>query len=554
MPSERTDNLSKGSKKQTFLGGAAVLALSAAIVKLIGALYKIPIQHVIGDDGYGYFNSAYDIYNVLLMIATTGLPVAMSRMISEENALQNFRQIRRIYDVSRRVFLLIGTVGTVGMAALCLPLADFVVRQHNAWFPILCLSPAVLLICLTSVNRGFFQGQGDMRPTSVSQVIEALCKLIVGLGLAVLIMALFRKGGLDTKTPSAALSEAHAWAAGGAIIGVTLGCGIAAWYLYGKVRRTEIYAGSDSGAVKSYKATTKELLRIAVPITIGAAGLQLINLADVGVYMGSLQSGAGMADKADVLKGIYNFCQTIFNLPCSFITPIVVAAIPALTEKITTKDRRGERSIMESALRVMALLACPSALGLAALSREIYALLASHTEETLATATPLLAILGICVIFNAIVLVTNGIMQSHGDVTIPVIHMLIGGGIKLFCTWQLVSIPRLNIVGASISTLICYVVISALNLFAMARKGYAVSIPRTMLKPLIASVLMGAITYGCKTILVRLQLSNLLVTALSICLAVAVYAVLVLALRIITKEDCALLPKGDKIARLLKIR
>lgn len=563
---ERKDNLSKQSKKQTFLGGAAVLALATAIVKIIGALYKIPIKAIIGADGFGYFNSAYDIYTVLLMIATTGLPVAMSRMVSEASALENHGQIRRIYDVSKRVFLLIGVVGTVGMGALCIPLADLI-GQRNAWFPILCLSPAVLLICLSSVNRGFFQGQGDMRPTSISQVLEALCKLVVGLGLAIGIMWLFRQNGLVTEIPEglsdaekaplqAALSNAHSWAAGGAIIGVTLGCGLAAFYLYTRVRRTDVYQASDTGATKSKRETASELLRIAIPITIGAAGLQLINLADTAVYMWRLKDAAGFTQAmADDIKGVYNFCQTIFNLPCAFITPIVVAVIPALTEAITKQDKRGTRTIMESAMRVMTLIAAPCAIGLAVLAEPIYALLSRGADAAeVAQAMPLLAILGISVLFNSIVLVTNGIMQSHGDVTTPVIHMLIGGALKLVLTFLLVGTPEINMMGAAISTLCCYTLISALNLFAMAKKGYAVNVLRTMLKPLIAAAIMGAAAFGAKTLLVRMGFGNTLVTVGSIAAAGIVYVILVLVLRVITKDDCSLLPKGDKIAKLLRIR
>lgn len=547
--------MSKTSKKQTFLGGAAVLALSTAIVKIIGALYKIPIKSVIGADGFGYFNSAYDIYNVLLMIATTGLPVAMSRMVSEASALQNPGQIRRIYDVSKRVFLIIGVVGTLFMSALCIPLADLI-GQRNAWFPILCLSPAVLLICLISVNRGFFQGQGDMRPTSISQVIEAACKLVVGLSLAFVIMWFFRKNGLDTSVESPALSKAHSWAAGGAIVGVTLGCALAGVYLSAKVRKTDVYKTSAEGAVKSGRETAKELLKIAVPITVGAAGLQLINLADTAVYMWRLKDAAGFTQQhADDIKGVYNFCQTIFNLPCAFITPIVVAVIPALTEAITKKDAAGKRAILDSAMRVMALIAAPCAVGLAVLSGPIYALLSRGASEAeVLQATPLLAILGVSVLFNSTVLVTNGIMQSHGDVNIPVIHMLIGGALKLVLTFILVGVPEINMIGAALSTLCCYVLISGLNLFAMAKRGYTVNVLKTMGKPILAALVMGAAAYGVKTLLIGRGLSNLPVTAVSIVVAGALYVLLAIVMRTITKADCTLLPKGDKIAKLLKIK
>ncbi|MCQ2418854.1 MAG: polysaccharide biosynthesis protein [Clostridia bacterium] len=551
---------SKAPKKQSFLGGAAVLALATAIVKIIGAIYKIPLQRFIGEAGFSYFNTAYDIYSVLLMISTTGLPVAMSRMISEAQALGQSAQIRNIYKVSRRVFLLLGLIGTVGMAALCVPLA-MLHGQKNAWFAILCLSPAVLFICITSSYRGFFQGQGNMTPTSVSQVMEALCKLVIGLGLAIGIMYLFRSRGVIMDKPDEELTKpqlkelniARSWAAGGAIIGVTSGCLVAMAYLFRKHRKADNYLSAAGGEIRSNKETIRELLRIAIPITIGAAGLQLITSLDSIIYMWRLKTAAGFdQDGADSLKGIYNFCQTIFNLPCAFITPIVVSSIPAITEHITMKNKRGERIVSESAIRVMSLIALPCAIGLAVLSVPIYKLLASYDQTSLKTAGPVLSILGVCVVFNAMVLVTNAIMQAHGDVNTPVIHMLIGGVLKLIVNFILVSNPAINIKGAAIGTLICYIAITVMNLIAMLKRGYAVSLVRTVLKPLAAALIMGAVAFFGYRLIVSI-LSEKLATVGAIIAAGICYVIFVLVLRVITKEDCELLPKGDKIAKILKI-
>ena len=196
------------NKKQNFLHGAALLALATAAVKVIGALYKIPLKMVIGDQGFGYFSSAYQIYSVLLMISTAGLPVAMSRMISEASTRGDYRQVRRVYTTARGIFLGLGVVSTVLMMVFCRQLAGFL-EQPDAWAAILFLGPCALLMGFMSTYRGFFQGQGDMRPTSISQVLEAVCKLIVGLGAAVLVLK---------ATNSIPL------AAGGAILGVTI-CG-----------------------------------------------------------------------------------------------------------------------------------------------------------------------------------------------------------------------------------------------------------------------------------------------------------------------------------------
>ena len=158
--------MSDMQKKQNFLQGTALLAMATAIVKVIGALYKIPLNAIIGEQGFGYFNTAYDIYNVLLMISTAGLPVAMSRMISQASSLDHYNQVRRIYHTARGIFLALGIAGSLLMTVFCRQLAAFQ-NQPDAWAAIGCLGPCVLLICVMSTYRGFFQGQGNMLPTSV---------------------------------------------------------------------------------------------------------------------------------------------------------------------------------------------------------------------------------------------------------------------------------------------------------------------------------------------------------------------------------------------------
>ena len=550
-------------KKQTFLQGTAVLAMATVLVKLMGFLFKVPLNNIIGEDGFGYFNTAYDVYNVLLMISTTGLPVAMSRMISQAQTLGNHAQIKRIYRTSLYVFLTIGMVGSLGMLFFCHQLSVMVTTNENSWAAIAALAPCVLLICLVSAYRGFFQGQSNMTPTSVSQIFEAVTRLVVGLGLAWLVMKLtgeayVRMQGIVLAPGETAQDYGDiTLAAGGAILGVTLGSLISVVYLHHKFRQSNQILSLGGGTAKSTRSTMKELLSIAVPITLGSAGLQIINLFDTMIYMrrltGALQWTEKMADSA---KGVYNFCQTVFALPCSFIPTITIAVIPAITASLTRKDLAEAKATSESSVRTMALIAMPCAAGLFVMAEPVIGLLCStYTEDKIQLAATMLAILGLTVIFNSLVLLLNAIMQAHGDVVTPVVNMLIGGIIKIIVNYILVGQPNLNIVGAPIGTLICYISITALDLIAMKRHISArPAIFKNIIRPGLASAIMGAATFMVYRVLSNAISSWKLACLLSLAFAVVLYAVLVVFLRCLTYEDCMLLPKGEKIAKILRIR
>ena len=532
-------------KKQSFLHGAALLALANAAVKLIGALYKLPLNYIIGTKGFAYFNTAYEIYAVLLMAATAGLPVAMSRMISAANSVNNTKQVKRIYRTAMTVFLTLGTLGTLLMTVFCRELAAFQ-EQPDAWAAIGFLGPSMLLISCMACFRGFFQGQSNMIPTSVSQVIEAFVKLVVGLAAAWILLK---------------VTNSIPLAAGGAILGVTASCLISAIYLYVLFRKAykSLDAGDPNAKVESYGRTARELMAIAVPITIGAAGLQIINMVEVKVFMGRLLATGFTQDAADIMKGVLNMCQTVFNMPCSFIGPITISAIPAITASLTLQKHGAVKATEESASRITALISMPCAFGLSILARPVMALLGGYTGEELDMAQRLMSILSFCIIFNSNVMLTNAIMQAHGRATIPVINMAVGGVVKLIINYVLVGNPAINIVGVPIGTVSCYLCISILNLIAMNR---VIQEPphmvRNTVKPLLSALIMGAVVLAVYLGLSRMvgldsTTGKLILCAVPVVVGVVVYAVCVIKLKAITREDCLLLPKGEKIAKLLRL-
>lgn len=559
--------MSDSSKKQNFLQGAALLALAVAIVKVIGAIYKIPLKHIIGDVGFSYFNTAYDIYTVLLTISTAGLPIAMSRMISQAHSLGQYNRVRQVYKVAKAIYLGLGIFSTLVMAVFCGWLAN-AMGQPDAWATILCLAPCSLLMGYLSAYRGFFQGQGNMAPTSVSQVLEAVCKLIVGLAAAYALKA---------------ATQSVAWAAAGAIIGVTASCVLSALYLHRRFRPAYHALEVSAEEVESFQRTAGKLLAVAIPITIGSAGMQLLNVVEISVYKGNIQhlfeTGRYQPDLVPVLteevqqlkdyapdklyelmsssvKGIYDFCYTVFNMPCSLIIPINTSLLPAITASLTLGDNKGVKSTEESAARITGLLAAPCAIGLGVLAYPVMGLLGKYGAEKMALAGPMMTIMGLSVFFYALAMFTNVLLQAHGKIHVPVINTLLCGGVKLVAMYFLTQNPNIGILAVPLLSVMCYVGITVLNIICLRRsvteKPKLVS---SLFRSMIPAALMGVAVYGCYWALQNLAgiTSNAVLCAGPIAVGVLVYVVLVVWTKAITREDCMLLPKGEKLAKFLKL-
>lgn len=531
--------MSNPQKEQNFLQGTAILAIATAVVKLIGAIYKIPLNAIIGAKGFGYFTTAYEIYNILLMISTAGLPVAMSRMIAQANSLGQYNQVRRIYATARDIFLGIGIVGSLLMTLFCHQLAAFQ-NQPDAWAAIGCLGPCVLLICLMSTYRGFFQGQGNMLPTSISQILEAIVKLIVGIFAALVLL----------KT-----TNSIPLAAGGAILGVTASCLVSSMYLSGKFRKSYAQLPESQEQPRSRSATAKSLLMIAIPITVGSAVLQVITALSSKIYMGQLLGSGITQASADVMRGVHTMTQTIFNMPCAFITPITVSIIPAITAKLARDDNAGARSIEESAARITGLIAMPCTFGLALLAEPVTALLGGYSGEQLVLSTRMMTVLGITILFNAVTLVTTAIMQAHGHVNRPVINMFLGGLLKLVVVYTLTGIPAFGIVGTPIATMSSYILISVLNLISLKKLlSDSPAIVKNLARSFLAACIMGVFVWlsfmGLKLAGIS---SRILRCGVPILIGVIVYLLAGIRVKFITREDCLLLPKGEKIAKFLKL-
>ena len=524
-------------RRQSFLSGAMVLTATIAVTKVIGALYKIPLGNLLDSEGMAHFYAAYNIYRLLLTLSTAGLPLAMSRMVSEAEALGLENQKQRILRLSMQLFLALGAVSSAAMLLLSEPLSRLL-HDPQARLSVLLLAPAVLFVCLMAPIRGYTQGQGNMRPTAASELIESLSKAVIGYFLA---WYLLRHG-----------YPRHV-AAAGAIGGVTAATALAfialLLYLLGRRgRRPSRDVPAGRGVI------LRRLLRIGVPITAGACGMSLITVLDTSLVLGTLQRVGHAPEAAAALYGEYTYGLNLFTLPASFIAPVSISLIPAISAARARRDAASARHTAAAAFRFTALLALPLGVGLSVMARPLLDLLYPDIPQTAAAAAFHLRVLGFASICVCVMTLCGGILQAYGRERIPLWTLLLGGLTKIVSNYLLVSDPAIGIRGAAWSTLLCYALVALLDLIAVARlvperPGYF----SVFIRPALATALMAVEVRAVFGLLGR-WMSPRPAAALAILSAAAVYAVLVLALGAIRREDLLSLPKGGKIADFLRIR
>ena len=546
-------------KKQSFLGGAAILTAAVVIVKLIGAVYKLPLNNILGSVGKTYFDTAYLIYNFLMIFSTAGLPLAISKLTSQAHAQGRENQKRKIFSTSVWLFFVLGLAGSLLMFFGAEQLAAFEENPMAAQ-AIRALAPAVFCVCLLACMRGYTQGQGNMKPTAISQVLEALCKVCIGLPLAWFILQKCRETAISQQLAQTG-SDGVEYVAAGAILGVTVGTILSLAFLI-------VYLVTHRGKTEGLDtpdpsgAIMKSVLAIGIPITLGNSALGIINLIDTKIVMGQLQNALLLSEtEAALLNGQYRMAMDMPNMVASFVYPVTMSLIPFAAAAMAQKDTAKANSIISSAFRLIAILALPAGVGLSVLSTPIMRLLLPTQQEDAVAAGPHLQILGIALVFICLMILTNAILQTYGKEKLPIFAVIAGGVTKIVMNYILVGNPDINIHGAPISTLCCYMVIVGLNLFFVWK--YSPEKPRYLqifLKPVAASVLMGSAAWAVHGFAARAlaghsaYLANAAATFCGILAGVVVYAVLVIALRILRAEDVQSIPHGKTLIKLLHLK
>ncbi|MBO7196912.1 MAG: polysaccharide biosynthesis protein [Clostridia bacterium] len=423
------------------IGGALSLTVSAIVVKIIGLVYKIPISSILGDLGMGYFNSAYTVFGFFYLLCTAGVPKAIMILLSEAKARGRVDEERSIYSCAMRTFVFIGLGVTVFFLIMSAPIARLI-GNSGSFYTMLAVAPSILFVSISGVLRGTLSADSHLGEIAISQIVEGVCKLALGLALAMV----GKRIGLPLEIISAL-----------AILGVTTGSLLGAIYLFVSNKALKTNENTKQNVEIDYKGIRGRIFKISLPITVSAAIMSITSIVDLTLIMRSLMEIGYSEKAAGGLFGNYTtLAVPMLNLAISVVSPISVAFLPTLTRAITLGDVKGSVNTENSMIALTSLVCAPMMIGLAVYAREILDLLFKNSATDIGAR--LLLILTPAIILSSLLLVVNTSLEAAGRVRAPMVAMSFGGLAKIAVSYILITRTNLGILGAPIGTVVSYAV------------------------------------------------------------------------------------------------
>lgn len=539
--------------KQSLVKGATVLAIAGIIVKVLGAIFRIPLVNWIGATGMANYSPAYYIYSFFLILSTAGIPIAISKMVSESNAVGKYKQAHNIFKIAAKLMSVMGIVSFLILFIFADKIAGLVDNPQSA-LAMRAIAPSLIIVPIMAAYRGYFQGRQNMKPTAMSQVIEQFFRMIIGLTAAYILFNMtapnFLTDNFDKYERGAA--GANLGATAGSLGGLLM---ILLIYILSKKSIKNKIENSEDKTSASSKAIIRRVLAIAIPITVGAAIMPIINLVDAAMVMSRLQSAAGFdyATAKNMYGQLSGFIGPIINLPQVLTQAVAMSLVPIVAEAYKRKNKDQLEENVTLGIRMAFVIGAPCALGLLVLAKPILLLLYPAQAESAKSAATILMIMAVGVVFLATVQTLTGVLQGVSKQMIPVINLFIGVIIKIIITYVLTGIPSINVRGAAIGTVTAYAIAAFLNIMAV-KKYTKVNIPigKTFIRPLVSAITMGIFVAISYKIIYMIISSNALATLVSIIVGVAVYGIMVFVTKTIEIEELEALPKGEKLVKLAK--
>ena len=529
---------------RAFVRGAAILALTGIAARVIGAVFRVVLAAILGDEGIGLYQYAYPLYSTLLVLSTAGIPVALSKIMAEKIALKDYLEAQRVFKIAFILLAVSGFVITLVMLLGAEYLSQMLIRDAKALYPLMAISPAIFFVTIMASLRGFFQGQQNMAPTAVSQLVEQLVRV----GFSITMVLLLIPVGLEY-----AAAGATSGAAAGGLAGLLL---LAFLYFKKRVDLQVLGQQQTEHNPESVKRIIKRILTLAIPVTIGGLVIPLITMIDLAIVPRQLLAAGFELDEARALYGqLTGMAGSLVYFPNVIALALSMSLVPAISEAFALQNRALIQSRSAVAIKLTALFSLPSALGLFLLAEPITVLLFNNAEAGYSLAFMSWSVIPLCLYVT-----TTGLIQGLGKPILPAINMFYGGLVKTVFAWYLTAIPALNVGGAALASVIGLTVAAILNLNHVRRyAGWRVNWRELALLPLIATALMSVavyFSYGAVMHLGRDLLSagrlNALAVLIAIFLGIAVFGIALLLLGGIKREELQMIPSiGQPLEKIL---
>ena len=524
-------------KKVSFVQGAAILGIAGLIVKVIGAAFRIPLANTIGLIGTSYYDTAYPYYSWLLVISSSGLPTAISKMVSERVTLGDYRGAHRVFTTAMQILCCIGLLTSILMFFG----SDYIARLHmlpEAAYCFKALAPALFFVALMCAYRGYMQGMQQMVPTAISQVVEQVGKLAVGLTLAFML-----------------LDAGPEYAAMGALIGVTVSELLALIYVMLSYRRRwpKIRARLERSVRREAEPVAARLIAIALPITIGASISPLASVVDSALIIRILLKLGYAKETAQTAFSLMRTnVATLTNMPGVLTMALAMSLVPAISAFSAKRDHAGVQDTARLGLKLALIIGLPCAVGLFVLASPILSMLYPNlTEGELTLAVDLMHTSSIGVIFLSLVQSMTGVIQGMGKPNVPVFNLFIGFVLKVASLLALMNIPQINIQGAAVSTVVCYAFAGiADTIYVIRRSKLRLGLVDVLLKPVLSSGVMGFVVFMIYSFMQEME-HQALPTLAAVAVGVFAYGVMAIYFRFFSREELAYIPGGQRIRKLM---
>jgi len=502
-------------KKQSLIKGSLILGISAIIARFLGLFFRWPLIMLIGDEGIGYYQMSYPLYMFFVAMAS-GIPIAMSKIISENNAMGDVRGSFEVVKESTILMAIIGTGTSLILFFFAKPIVELLQWDQKAYYSLIGISFAPIIISLMTIYRGFFQGFQNMTPSAISQILEQIGRVVVGVGLAILL-----------------LPKGIEFSAGGAAFGAAAGGIVAGGYLlikYSKIKRSY-----GIKKIKSNPQVLSNILKIAIPISLGTTVGSIMSLIDsILVPQKLLEAGFSTQQSTILYAQLTGKASVIVNIPLTISMAMCVSLIPIIAENYVLKKQRAVENKINLSMKLAAVIAVPCLFGLFFMAEPVMKLIFPGRFE----GAQILKYLALSLPFIIITQITTSILQSVGCYILPVINLFVGCLAKIILTLILVPINDVNIYGAVIASVGAYIIVAFLNIVTMKIKlGTKFKLYENFIKPAYAASFMMIGVLTVYNILFRGTGSNGIACLISVFIGVIIYSIGILILRVFKLDE-----------------